>query len=384
MIKRIFKLFILLGFTYPVFSELPRDELGQVATLPFPYPDDWVIVHDVAFDHMSMGKFIVMDINGKKITEFYKGSFDGAYIAAFTQALKKPEMYVLEHYYARGTRGKRTDVVTIYDKRTLAPVDEIVLTGPKRAEMLVSKFVISLIDNERFLLLYNFTPATFVTVIDLESRKVVNEIQLPTCSGVYPTGKRGFSSICSDASFITYQLDAEGQVISHSKIKPFSDIEKDAMFERPAIIEGIGYFPTFTGHVQEINLQDSEARLGDKWSLLTPEDKKKNWRPGGAWLAASDSTRRLYVLMHENGQEGSHDDPGTEIWVFDTVRQVRVKRIPLALPAIAFDITAGNAPKIVATSIEMSLDIYDAKTGRHINTISDFYHSWPLLVYASQ
>ena len=383
MFRQLLRLVLLSGITLAASAELARDELGKVETLPLPYPNDWVIVHDVAFDHMSLGKFIVMDINGKKISEFFKGSFDGGNLAAFAQASKKPEMYVLEHYYDRGNRGNRTDLVTIYDKATLMPVDEIVLTGPKRAEMLVSKFIISLINDEKFLLLYNFTPATFVTVIDLVKREVVNEVQLPTCAGIYPTGKRGFSSICSDASMISFQLDKNGKVAKQSKIDPFFDIEKDALFERPAIIDGVGYFPSFAGNVQEIDLQGDAAEPGEKWSLLGTEDKSKNWRPGGAWLAATDSAKRLYVMMHENGGEGSHDDPGSEIWVFDTGRKARVNRIPLTLPAIAFDITAGDSPKIVATNVEMNLEVYDAASGEHVNTIKDFYHSWPLLVYAS-
>ncbi len=382
MFRQLLRLVLLLNVVHTVSAELARDELGKVATLPVPYPDDWVIVHDIAFDQMSLGRFLVMDITGKKNTEFFKGSFNGGYISAFTQALKKPEMYVLEHYYDRGNRGNRADVVTIYDKATLSPVDEIVLTGPKRAEMLVSKFVISLINDERFLVFYNFTPATFATVIDLEKREVVNVVQLPTCAGIYPTGKRGFSSICSNASLVSYQLDENGKVTGQTKIEPFFDIDKDALFERPAIINGVGYFPTFTGNVQEIDLTGDSARLGEKWSLLSAEDK--NWRPGGAWLAATDSTRRLYVMMHENGREGSHDDPGSEIWVFDTDKKTRVNRIPLTLPAIAFDITAGDAPRIVTTNVEMNLEVYDAVSGKHVNTIADFYHTWPLLVYASQ
>ena len=384
MFRQLLRLVLLLSVVHTASAELARDELGKVETLPAPYPDDWVIVHDIAFDQMSLGRFTVMDINGKKSTEFFKGSFNGGFISAFTQALKKPEMYVLEHYYDRGNRGNRTDMVTIYDKTTLSPVDEIILTGPKRAEMLVSKFVISLIDDERFLLLYNFTPATFATVIDLEKRAVVNEVQLPTCAGIYPTGKRGFSSICSNASLISYQLGENGKVTEQAKTEPFFDIEKDALFERPAIIDGVGYFPTFAGNVQEIDLRDDTARLGEKWSLLNPEDKNQNWRPGGAWLAATDSTRRLYVMMHENGREGSHDDPGSEIWVFDTGKKTRVNRIPLTLPAIAFDITAGDSPRVVTTNVEMNLEVYDAISGKHVNTIADFYHTWPLLVYASQ
>ena len=386
MLKQFLRFMLLLGMTQSALADLPIDKPGRIETLPVPYPNDWVIVHDVAFDHMSVGRFMVLDINGGDIKDFFKGSFNGGFIAAFTQALKKPEMYVLEHYYDRGTRGNRTDVLTIYDRATLEPVDEIILDDPKlkRAEILVSKFVISLIDDERFLLFYSFTPGTFVTVIDLEKREVVNGVPLPTCAGIYPTGKRGFSSLCGNGSMVSFQLDEDGQVTEQGKIEPFFDVDRDALFERPAIIGDTGYFPSFSGAVQEIDLSGAAASLGEQWSLLNDEDREQNWRPGGAWLAATDSTGRLYVMMHENGEEGSHDYPGSEIWVFDPDSKTRVQRIPLTLPAIAFDITMGDAPKIVTTNIEMSLEVYDALSGEHLNTIADFYHNWPLLVYASQ
>src|SRR5881628_1454779 len=43
------------------------------------------------------------------------------------------EIYLPESYFARGVRGERTDVVTVYDAATLRPLDEIVIP-PKRAE----------------------------------------------------------------------------------------------------------------------------------------------------------------------------------------------------------------------------------------------------------
>ena len=386
MLKQILRFVLFLGIAHSALADLPNDAAGKVEILPVPYPNDWVIVHDITFDHMSIGRFLVMDMNGADIKDYFKGSFNGGFIAAFTQALNKPEMYVLEHYYDRGTRGNRTDVLTIYDKATLEPVDEIILDDPKlkRAEILVSKFVISLIDNERFLLFYSFTPGTFVTVIDLEKREVVNGVPLPTCAGIFPTGERGFSSLCGNGSMVSYQFDEDGQVTEQGKIEPFFDVDEDALFERPAIIGGTGYFPSFNGYVQEIDLSGAAAVLGEKWSLVNEEDRAQNWRPGGAWLTATDSTGRFYVMMHPDGEEGSHDYPGSEIWVFDTATKSRVQRIALTLPAIAFDITMGDAPKIVTTNIEMSLEVYDAVSGEHLNTIADFYHNWPLLVYASQ
>ena len=384
MYKQLLSLALLLSLVQPALADLPNDELHHVETLPVPYPDDWAIVHDVAFDHMSMGRFIVMDLNGGDLKDYFRGSFNGGFISAFTQATKKPEFYVLEHYYDRGTRGKRTEVLTIYDKATLSPIDEIILTGPKRAEVLVSKFVISLIDNERFLLYYSFTPGTFITVVDLEQRKVVNDVQLPTCAGIYPTGARGFSALCGNGSMVSFQLDENGEVTQQGKLEPFFDVDEDALFDRPAIIDGMGYFPSFRGEVQEIDLNGASARLGAQWSLLSEAEREQGWRPGGAWLAATDSTGRLYVLMHEGGGEGSHDNPGSEIWVFDPASKTRVQRISLALPAIAFDITSGPAPKIATTNIEMNVEVYDARSGEQLNTIADFYHNWPLLVYASQ
>ena len=386
MLRQFLRLMLFLGMTHPVLAELPTDAPGRIETLPVPYPNDWVIVHDIAFDHMSVGRFMVLDVNGGDIKDYFKGSFNGGFIAAFTQALKKPEMYVLEHYYDRATRGNRTDVLTIYDRATLEPVDEIILSDPglKRAEMLVSKYVISLIDDERLLLFYSFTPGTFITVVDMEKREVVNGVPLPTCGSIYPTGRRGFSSLCGNGSMVSFQLDENGQVTGQSRIEPFFDVDKDPLFDRPVIIDGMGYFPAYSGKVREIDLSGDGAVLGEEWSLLNEEDRKQGWRPGGAWLAATDSTGRLYLLMHENGGEGTHDNPGSEIWVYDTAGRSRVQRIPLALPAIAFDITMGAAPKIVTTNIEMNLEVYDARSGEHLDTIADFYHNWPLLVYASQ
>ncbi len=385
MLKQLSGIILLLSIFSIARAELPNDAIGNVNTLPVPYPNDWVIVHDIAFDHMSVGRFMVLDVNGGDIKNYFKGTFNGGFIAAFARSLSRSEMYVLEHYYDRGTRGNRADMITIYDKATLSPIDEIILSDPKlkRAEILVSKFVISLIDNDRFLLFYSFTPGTFVTVVDLEKREVVNGVPLPTCAGIFPTGRRGFSSLCGNGSMVSFQLDENGQVTEQSKIEPFFDVDKDALFERPAIIDGTGYFPSFSGQIQEIDLSGASASLGEKWSLVDEADLEQNWRPGGAWLTATDSTGRLYVMMHADGGEGSHDNPGSEIWVFDTAAKTRVQRIPLTLPAIAFDITMGDSPKIVTTNIEMKLEVYDAQSGEHINTIADFYHNWPLLVYAS-
>ena len=59
-----------------------------------------------------------------------------------------------------------------------------------------------------------------------------------------------------------YQLDENGQVTEQDKIEPFFDVDEDALFERPAIIGGTGYFPSFSGTVQEIDLSGGYGQPG--------------------------------------------------------------------------------------------------------------------------
>ncbi len=382
MLKKILLVFVLGIPGVAVLAELPQDKLGAVETLPAEYPDSWVFVHDVSFMHMSSGKYILMDIAGETAKDFYKGMVNSSYISFFASAHSKPEFYVGENFYSRGHRGERTDVITIYDKRTLSPIDEVIITDGKRAEMLPSKYTMRLIADDRFLLFYKFSPATAIGVMDTDKRKIVNTIPLPTCAGIYPTGRRGFSSLCSDGSMVSYQLDSQGQVTGSERVAKFFNVDADALFEKPAIMNNIAYFPTFTGNIQELDLSAAVAVPGDKWPLVTGGDQQANWRPGGAWPAAT-ANEAIYVLMHKDGYEGSHKEPGSEIWVYEVQDKKRISRIVLQSPAIAFDITRGDKPKIIATNIEMGLEIYDAITGSQIRTLDDFYRAGPLLVYAS-
>ena len=71
-----------------------------------------------------------------------------------------------------------------------------------------------------------------------------------------------------------------------------------------------------------------------------PDPLEYAWRPGGSHFAAYHrSTGLLYVLMHV-GPHWSHKSDGSEVWVFDTNTQMRVRRI--VLPALASVITVSQ------------------------------------------
>ena len=383
MKKRLHVFLLICLCNMSVLAELAIDTMGTVETLPQTYPDHWIIVYDVAFGNMLDGKVIVLDAEQAMHREQYKGMFNASIIASITVARTRPEIYVYETFYSRGNRGMRTDVLTIYDKATLAPTGEIVIPGGKRAGGLPSDYMVHLIDDEKLLLLYNFTPSASITVVDIVNRKILNEISLPSCSLIYPTGKRGFSSMCSDASMISYQLDKKGKVQSKTKIGSFFDIDKDALFERPVVIDGVAYFPTFNANLREVDLKGINAVPGASWSLVSAEERAANWRPGGMQLSGADSLGNMYLLMHKDGAEGTHKNPGMEVWVFDVKSRKRIRQIPLQLPGLVIEVSQDSSPWLYVTNVEMNIDVYDALSGKHIRTLSDFGQETPLILFSA-
>ncbi|MGH8246138.1 MAG: amine dehydrogenase large subunit, partial [Gammaproteobacteria bacterium] len=123
-------------------ADLPAEPLGKTDSLPVPYPKHWFWAHDLAFDHMMDGKYILLNPDGTNLREQVKGMFNAAFVGQFAESATRREIYVSETYYSRVNRGQRTDVVTVYDKATLSPVAEIVLPGAKRSGNLPNKYML--------------------------------------------------------------------------------------------------------------------------------------------------------------------------------------------------------------------------------------------------
>ncbi|MGI9293655.1 MAG: amine dehydrogenase large subunit [Pseudomonadales bacterium] len=350
-------------------AELPVEPIPHVEILPADYPESMVFVHDVNFDALIAGRVVLVDIASD--TRNYKGALDASQFASFTESKERNELYVAETFYSRGTRGERTDVLTIYDKENLAPIDEIPLPGGKRGLVVANRYTIQLSDNDRFMFLFNFTPAASVLMLDMTSRTILSETAIPGCSLIYPTGKRGFSSLCSNGSMYSAQFDTKGQLIHQENIDPFFNVDEDPLFDKPVFIGQTAYFPSFLGMVQAIDLSENTPRPGKPWSLLSTGERKKNWRPGGWQIASASDAGLIYVLMHPEGTNGSHKDGGSEIWAFNPNTQKRVNRVKLKNWGVSIELTSGKTPYIVVTNADMQLDIYSAKTGEWIKMIGD-------------
>jgi methylamine dehydrogenase heavy chain len=343
---------------YP--NPLPADPDLKVLTLPADYPRSWAVLG------YANEKFEIRDVgNDDRAVVGQLPAYESSLILMSTH---RPELYVADTIWSRGNRGSRTDFITIYDKRTLLPSTEIVLPGAKRALIVPLEGMLSFADDERLALVYNFTPAASITVVDLVQRKVLSEVKIPGCALAYSTGARGFSSMCSSGTLLSVQLDAKGGVKSRQESSAFNHLDTDPLFTSSAQIDGIRYFPSFHGRVQPIDLSGDAGKVLEAWPLVLAEDEKENWRPSGLQLVAAGDDGHLYVLMQPNGHEGSHKEPGTEVWVFDTVSHARIARLRLARPGTSIEVTHDRNPLLLVAASEQ-LDVYGLPHGNLVRSL---------------
>jgi methylamine dehydrogenase heavy chain len=279
-------------------------------------------------------------------------------------------IYAPESYYSRGTRGTRTDVVTLYDARRLAPIGEIVLPA-KRAVVMPMTNAAQLTDDDRFLLIYNFTPAQSVTVVDTRTRRSVGEIGTPGCALVYPTGARSFFSFCADGALLEVRLDDAGHSAGLTRTAQLFDPEKDPLAEEGIRAGNTWWFTSFNGWVYPLEHTAQGMRLGQKWSLFTSAERAHHWRAGGVqYLALERRTERLYAIVHQ-GDVATHKDPGKEVWVYDLGRHQQVQRIRLRQQAGSLLVTQDGNPLLITCSVgSPALQIYDARTGGYLRTFT--------------
>jgi methylamine dehydrogenase heavy chain len=332
-------------------TPLPPDTIPKVEKLPAKYPTTWSFLN-YAGDRIELR-------NVGSDTREVKGQLQAHDSATLLVPDKRPEFYVADTVWSRGVRGTRTDFITIYDTQTLNPIGEIVLPGTKRALITAMEGLLTFTDDQRMALVFNFTPASSVAVVDLIKRQVLGEVDIPGCSLVYPSGTRGFSTLCSSGTLLTVRLDANGAVAGRSETKAFNPLDTDPLFTASTLVGGVRYFPSLHGRVQPIDMRGDEVKVLPDWQLVTAADAAGQWRPSGWQIVASDEQKLLYVLMQPDAHEGTHKDPATEVWVFNVATKSRIKRIRLVRPGSSISLTHGADQLLLVQSGER-LDVYEA------------------------
>jgi methylamine dehydrogenase heavy chain len=330
-------------------NPLPAETIPKVEKLPAHYPTAWSWLN-YAGDRIELR-------NVGSDTREVKGQLQSHDSATLLIADNRPEIYVADTVWSRGARGARTDFITIYDKQTFEAIGEIVLPQPKRALITAMEGLIAFTDEQRMALVFNFTPASSVTVVDLVKRKPLGEIEIPGCSLVYPSGPRGFSTLCSSGTLLSIRLDANGAVASRSESKAFNPLDTDPLFTQSATLSGVRYFPSLHGRLQPVDMKGDDVKVLPDWPLVPAADAAGHWRPSGWQLIASDE-KLLYIVMQVDAHEGTHKDPGNEVWVFNPATKARVKRLRLVRRGSSIAVTHGADPLLLVQAGER-LDVYD-------------------------
>ncbi len=351
-------------------AQFEPEAVGVVETLPADYPDHWLMAHDGAFPYLLEGRVHVIDPLAETLSGQVKGILTASFFGAYTRSRTRNEHYVVESFFARGGRGgERKDFVTIWDPATLSVMAEVEIPA-KRVSGMPKTTMVGLLGGERFLAVYNFTPAQSVSIVDLEKRTFVGEIMTPGCGFIVPTGERSFTSLCSNGTLLTSHLDADGNLEGSSRTDQWFDANDDPIFETPAILDGVAYFPTFTGEVLPVDVSGREVQAGARWSLAATEEEK-SWRPGGARLILTDSAGTGYILMHPQGGEGTHKNGGGEVWVYDLARGERLGRIALENWGLSLGTSGtGDGRLLFVTNIEMGIDVYSLPDGSYMKTLT--------------
>jgi hypothetical protein len=250
----------------------------------------------------------------------------------------------------------------------------------------------------------NLTPATSLSIVDVEGRRLAGEISTPGCALAYAAGERRFLSLCGNGALLTVRIDDEGRELAKTRSEPFFDPIADPVMEKAVRHGDEWLFVSFEGRVHPVDVSGDEPAFGESWSLFDEADRADSWRVGGTQpLAVHRASGRLFALVHRGGPD-THKEPGEEVWVYDLASRRRTQRIELQYPGLTYlgaaiepgpgaprplralfdwalgalvpamvgqiEVTPDTAPLLVtATQMSGSLGVYDVASGELVRRV---------------
>jgi len=368
-------------------AELAPETIGRSERVGRPGPH-WSFYLDFGLRNFQ-GRYVLIDgDDAEYLAHLSAGQFPSLAIAPDAS-----EVYVAETTYSLGSRGERHDFVTVYDTRDYAPQEHIPLPTGRRA-LMASRQRMALLGDPRFLAIYNYRPATSVSIVDLEARRHVSETPVPGCHLLYATGPRGVSMLCGDGSLYTLVFDEAGEVVRRHRSAPFFDPDADPLKTNAVRMGSTWYFVSYAGDVYPVDASGELPGFGEPWALVDHEVEEASWfrallsggragpwKPGGMKLAAGNLARgELYVIVHPtlwSGGVGDHDFPGPEVWVYDVARRERTRAIEMRGVAVSIGVSQDDAPLLFASGVDIEteaqrLEIYDAVSGAFLREMHEY------------
>ncbi|RQR88819.1 MULTISPECIES: amine dehydrogenase large subunit [unclassified Burkholderia] len=328
-----------------------------------PWHPHAVYVVDIAMPTMTDGRIFVYDADAKKLL----GQIDGGFAPGLAISPDHKTSFIATTYFSRGSHGTRTDVVEMTDNTTLDHTGEIVIPA-KHGQHVPSPYNTAFSADGTRLYVANITPAASVTVIDAVSKQVLSEIDTAACVLAYPSGNDRFTALCESGKALTVTLDANGKEVKRTMSDAFIDVDNDPAFINASRYQGGYLFTTYHGNVRSADFNGARPAFGKSWSLLTDAERAEGWRPGGMQQTAVQVRQnRYYVLMHKGG-DGTHKDPGTQVWIYDLKTKQRVARWDLAQqkvdPLVSIQVSEDDKPLFYGLTGTSDLVVMDAHSGK--------------------
>ena len=216
------------------------------------------------------------------------------YTANLVLSHDKSAFYIAETYWYRGTRGNRADVVTTYDARTLNVTGEVVL--PEGRFLVVpKKHNAQLTTDGRYLLSFNMDPSFGLSLVDVQERRYVGEIETGGCSLALPTGPTQLRLVCPDGSFAHVDVRRRTGEAEIEYGEPFFNSENDPVFEHAALHRPAGkaFFVSYEGWVYPV---DAGGQAQGRRALEAPGRGRR-----GRGLAARAAGRTPPITRRATG-----------------------------------------------------------------------------------
>lgn len=380
-------------------AELAPEE-GFTETLPIETPPHWVWILDGGASQIDSRLVLVDGDSGAM-----KGMLSSGYWtpgAATSGGDGSPSRLIVnETYFSRGSRGTREDIVAIYDASTFLPIKEIPVP-PRRMTALTMQHMTGLTGDQKTFAITNFTPAQSISLVDVEAGKLIEEVDTPGCGQIYPAGDNRIMALCGDGTMLTLTISTDETgvtTVDRTESEAFFDPHEDPIIVPSARLGDTWYFVSFDGKVLELDASTDKPVLRETWSLVSEKEKRKEWRTGGLQsLTLHEESGLLFVLMHQGGEE-TYEEPSKEVWVYDTKTRERLRRMKLKNVSLEIAVSQDSEPLIFAAAFQTVvptwmlfvlgvtgglgdinnyimpvLDVYDARTGKHLRTVENVAH----------
>ena len=283
-----------------------------------------VYVLDPVLPHMVDGRVYVLDAKNLAL----KGMMESGFAGMMAAAPQKKRVYVAATFFERLTRGKRTDVIQVFDDETMTVVDEIPLPT-LRAQALPYRNLFRLNSDGSLIHVQNATPATSIQVVDIASKKNF-EAQGPGCYGIYPAlaNPLRFASLCGDGTATTYTIASDRGSAQLKSSAKFFDPQNDPLYTHAEPGRDGYVFITYSGKVMRLAVDGDTVVAQPAGDVAAGQ---QGWAPGGYQPFTLDAKANVaYVLMHDKAVEGSHKAPSVEVWAYDLAAQKVLARSPVA------------------------------------------------------